>query len=651
MTLRKQLFISITVIFLLLLGGSLLVNLENAQKHLKDQLAVHAEETATSLAFSLSNAARDNQGDLVHSALANSMIDVIYDSGYYQTIVLYNTKKEAIIVRERLVKVEGVPQWFVDHFDVPVARGAAVVVSGWKQLGQLEVVMNPGLAYRDLWSVFLEQSGLFLAIALLAYILAAAALKILLKPLHEVEKQAEAICRQEFIEQPALPRTRELRHVVMAINRMARKLKDIFSEQLNLIETLRIQSYTDSVTQLSNRNDFNARLQSVIDHQEKHSGVMVLMQLRDFSEFNNKYGREAGDECLRIIAQKLQSLFSECTEAILGRRGGADFAIYLPGFSLERSKALVIHYLKWAENLDVLHGTVLHVGISYTGNLTADHQLFNEADLALSQAQSQGNNTWQIYHEANGVDVARQARHWFATLQRVLEQQSITFHYQPVFDRQQQVIASEVLCRIQDGEQLLNAGVFFPMVERFNLSIEFDKCILNKIAESFSVDAVENRSTLLSINLSAQTILSEDFPEWLEIFLRKNTQLAKKLVLETAAHSVAAGENQLRALCDVAKQYGTSFALDHFGVHSATFSYLHSLPLRYLKIDRVFIKNIHQNFDNQFFVKSLSQIAHSRDVLVYAEGVETEREWIAVIESGLDGGQGFYLGKPAPRTF
>jgi len=73
--------------------------------------------------------------------------------------------------------------------------------------------------------------------------------------------------------------------------------------------------------------------------------------------------------------------------------------------------------------------------------------------------------------------------------------------------------------------------------------------------------------------------------------------------------------------------------------------------LRYLKIDRVFIKNIHQNFDNQFFVKSLVQIAHSRDVLVYAEGVEIEREWIAVIESGLDGGQGFYLGMPAPRTF
>ena len=121
----------------------------------------------------------------------------------------------------------------------------------------------------------------------------------------------------------------------------------------------------------------------------------------------------------------------------------------------------------------------------------------------------------------------------------------------------------------------------------------------------------------------------------------------KQLVLEMPAHVVARSEAVLRELAERLRPLGTRLALDHFGLHSTAFAYLHSLPLAYLKIDRTFIKDIHKSADNQFFVKSLVQIAHSRDIAVYAEGVETEAEWLCVLELGLDGAQGYYLGRPA----
>lgn len=644
-TLKKELFLSITFILLILLSGSLWVNLKNAQHHLKEQIELHAQETATSLAFSLSNAARNGQ-----DALMNSMVDVIFDSGYYQSIVYRNNQGEPVIERQRPVNVEDVPEWFVTSLPIPTAQGSAMMVSGWQQLGELEVHTHPGLAYRDLWRVFLEQGVLFGIVTALAYLLAALALKVILKPLQEVEEQAKAICQQEFVEQQKLPRTRELRQVVSAMNRMVRKLREIFHEQVSLIENLRRQTFIDPVTQLSNRRDFDARLQAVVDRSDSHSGVLLVIQVKDFAEFNHQHGRQKGDECLRALAEKLSLQFSECVEAIIGRRSGADFAVYLPSFPLERSKMLVERYLKWANQLNLfdqddcqLGG--LHIGISFTKQLNSEHSLFNEADMALRQAQSQGGNAWQVYQEEDIVSAAKEAQLWFAALQRVLKKQDVTLHYQPVFNSSQQPIASEILCRIKDQGKLVKAGIFFPMVERFHLSEQFDRMVLEKIASVHDIPQHRDKS-YLSVNLSPQTLTEEGFSDWLEHFLQQHPHLAQRLVLETAAHAVGSGEKELRDLCRMAKQYGTVFSLDHFGIHSGAFSYLHSLPIRYLKVDRAFIKEIHKNSDNQFFVKSLVQIAHSQDILIYAEGVENIEEWQCILELGLDGAQGYFLGKP-----
>jgi len=624
--------------------SSLLVSLKNEQVRLKDQLALHAQETATSLAFSISNARENGQ-----QALIDSMVNVIFDSGYYKQITFTGIHGEIILKRDRPVKIEGVPSWFLSWNLILPASGSATVVSGWKQLGELEVVINPGLASREYWLLLREQGILFITMTILACLLAAEALSMLLKPLHEIEKQAEAICQKKFIEQKKLPRTRELRQVVLAMNKMSRKLKEIFAEQLKLIENLHVQSYIDQVTNLSNRNHFNALLQTVIDRKEKCDGVMLLIQASNFIEFNLVHGREKGDQCLRILSDKLKELFSECPEAIIGRRGGIDFAVYLPGFPLERAKQLATLYLKWAEGLDILKADniylPLHIGISFTENIKFGHTLFNEADLALGQAQSNPNNSWKLYHNENSTEAVLQAREWFQFLNKTIENRNIVFDYQPLFNRHKTIIASEALCRIKEGENTINAGVFFPMVDRFNLNVSFDEMILEKI----SGIVIPDGEYFLTVNISNKTLMKNEFTVWIERFLQKNPILARNIVFEMAEHSAMFNNDSLINFCATVNKYGASFSMDHFGVNSIVFSRIQNLALRYLKIDRTFIKDINENITNQFYVKSLVQIAHSHDVLVYAEGVETEAEWICILDLGLDGAQGYYLCRPSEK--
>src|SRR5690606_14909401 len=110
------------------------------------------EDTATSLGMTLSHAAREK--DIPH---IQSMVNVIFDRGYYRSIIYRDLDGRVIVERSRDVVIEGVPEWFIDRIGIPQQSGSAEVVSGWFRLGEVTVTTHPGYAYRDLWRVFKDQ--------------------------------------------------------------------------------------------------------------------------------------------------------------------------------------------------------------------------------------------------------------------------------------------------------------------------------------------------------------------------------------------------------------------------------------------------------------------------------------------------------------
>nr|WP_246341363.1 EAL domain-containing protein [Simiduia aestuariiviva] len=633
----RQLVLSITLLVVILLAGNMTVSVYNARTHFFEQMQVHAQDTATALGFSISQAAQEKD-----AALIGSMVDVIFDRGYYQRISYANLDGEQVVVRETPVQVDSVPQWFIDLIKIPNPKGESEVINGWFRLGKIQVVGHTGLAYRDLWRVFREQLWLFAFTAVLAYGMAGVSLHFLLRPLKKVERQAEAICRREFPEQQREPRARELRSMVQAMNRMVAKIRDMFNEQIELTESLHRASHVDPVTGLSNRVDFDARLEAFLkSEQGGGDGALLLGQLSNLQEYNEQLGREAGDRLLATIANTLKPLLMTWPGAIVSRRGGADFCMFVPGIDRLQTETLCAQLIEELHTISWPSGALpFHLGAVHEPSVTLDSQLLSRADAALRAAQHQAEDYWCLLTQQS--DGVRPAGEWRKLLRGIIDESLLQLYFQPVFDRDRNLLHSEVLVRMDIDGQLQNAGSFLPQVERFALSDALDRCVLSLLAER---SLQEDKQ--FSVNLSPRSVALPSFRNWIQQFLSEHPKLARNLVLEVSESVVLSHGDAFKHLVQSVSEWGVRVALDHFGVAGSAFNYLQTLPLYCLKVDRSFISQLETRQDNQFFVKSLAQIAHSCDMLLLAEGVETDAEWAQIHRLGLDGGQGYLLGRPA----
>lgn len=637
MTLRRQLYLAITALFCALLLTNLAVNLYGMRERSYQEMLLHARNATLSI-HELS------AGDDAATVMA-TRIAVWFDSQYFQNMTYRNLSGEVIVQRNQELNIDHVPGWFVALVQLPTVHYGTDVTVDERPVGTIEVTIQPTIAYQSLWSVFREQSSLFALFIVLTYGFAHMALKLLLSPLQKVEEQAVAICERHFVEITDLPKALEVRRVAETMNCMSRRLKTVFDEQLVLTENLRAQSYLDPVTNLSNRRDFNSRLQSLAENEAGNGGCLLLLQIDDFGRYNLKRGHESGDECLRVVAAHLQTVTANTPDAIISRRAGADFAVFLPRMDQESAKLIAEQLIIRLGGLDILFEHRVHIGLACCETLQVDHRLLSEADLALRQAQSQSQSGWKLYQDGDVLQVAREARQWYATLNRVLLDRNLILHYQPMFHVDDESAGCcEVFCRITVQNQLVPAGVFLPMAERFGLAAAFDRMILEEICKQ---SGSQPQGMRYCVNLSPQTLLSHEFFMWLGTWLAEHAVFASQLVVETSEYLVRTGNRQVAELCKLLHRHKACLSLDHFGVHTGAFGYLRSLPLDYLKIDRSFIRGIHEDKDHQFYVQSLIQIAHSCDVTVFAEGVESQDEWECLLALGVDGGQGYYLGRPA----
>lgn len=643
MTLFRQLIIAISVLMCTLLAVNLVISVLNARLYFHEQMQNHAEDTATSLALTLSGPAA--QAD---DAQVRSLVDVIFDRGYYRNIVFRKSAdNQPAIHRELPVAVEGIPDWFIDIIDLPEPVGQAEVVSGWRILGNVVVVGNPGYAYRDLWRVCIQYIYIFLITAVVCYGVVGLGLRYLLRPLSEVESQAEAICRREFPVQDELPKTVELRRVVTAMNRMVQKVQSMFQEQVGLTESLYKQAHLDPVTQLSNRRDFDARMTAYIESERSgNRGALLLLQIQGLIEYNDSHGREAGDECLQSIAKTLAEVVT-MNDAIVGRRSGADFSIFVPEVDEEQSKSLAAELINalsrrsWYQSKELAP----YIGAAHSESIARENNLLSQADMALRQAQhhGEGGGNWAIA-ERDTAESARPAHEWGEMITSAIERRAFVLHYQPVYGIDGSLVHLEVLCRLQEGEELLTAGVFWPMVERFHLSADLDKVLIEMLAEQSPAGG-----SILCVNLSPNSLHNDKFAPWLEGFLKSNPQFAERLQLELPAQMLEADEEVLRTVVERLGPACAGVSLDHFGVAGSEFMHLQSIDLRMLKVDMRFTHSMNPKSDSRFYVETLLKIARSCDLTLFAEGIETEEQWQAVKDLGLDGGQGYYLGRPSDQ--
>jgi len=637
-----------------LLMASLLVvnfflNISSSRDYMQQQLSSHAQDAATSLGLSLSSVIDAND-----TIMASSMIDAMFDSGYYRHIIYFDVKGDAKVLRHSPMKVGGVPSWFVNWINLEAPEGKAEVVSGWMQLGSVSVVSHPGYAYEQLWRSLKAELVWFALIGSVAFLAMNLVITTILLPLMRMERQAKAVRDRDFSYRAPMPKTRELKRVAVAMNSMSDRLGKMFGEQLALIEHLRAQSFQDPVTGLGNRAEFDKRLKAELESEQSAAvGSLLLIQLGDFAAYNQSNGRQAGDALLSQLAEAIKADTVKVTDAFIARRSGSDFSVFLPGVVDEQADKFANDLLHKLAGLHLVkqmcRNDILHVGIASTMTKISLPLFLSEADMALRRAQASGPNGWQRYvlsrDSASPEESVKQANEWLTILRETLSSKSIVFHYQPVYNRDRSLVMHyQVLSRIEVNDELVVAGVFIPMAERFSLLVDFDRLVVDKaitkLGQGLNVDA------RLCVNLSVHSIANTDFVNWLLDTLKQHPKEARKLIFEVSEYCLQEAGDSLERLVEFSKSLGYEVSIDRFGVAAVPFAYLQHLSIHYIKVDHSFIRDIQNSRDNQFFLRSVLQIAHGQDIQVIAVGVEFEEEWQSIEPLGIDGAMGYYLCRP-----
>ncbi len=649
-TLKQLLSWFVGSLLLLLLLGNFVLNIVVTRNYLETQLQSHAQDAATSLGLSLSTVidARDQ-------VLAERMIDSIFDSGDYQRVVFRDTSGKVLIERESSLSVASIPDWFINWVRLQTPRQSAQVMAGWSQLGKLEVESHPGYAYLELWQTLQTQLIWFGVVLIIALVVLHVFITILLAPLRRVEQQAHEMANRRFDYRAPMPNTRELARVATAMNSMADTLGKVFSEQLAQIETLREQALHDALTGLNNREGFDRRLKAELESQEsvKH-GSLLLIKLQDFGAINQQHGRAYGDALLHLVAAELKELMSKHEGSFAARRAGPDFSLFLPGLSDEAMDDLADKLLVGLRGLQkfkqLLNDDLIHMGIAGVREDDDTRSLLSKADMALSQAQNRGVSSWQRFANL-GASAAlaevRQASEWLSILRGVLQEQALVLHLQPVFDLQKdELLHQQVLVRIELADKLVVAGVFLPMAVRFGLMVEFDRLIVEKVISTL---APQNEIPPFSISLSEAALTDSAFMAWFEARLARAPEVAKSMMVEVSEHVVNANEDALKDLCSLAAKHGVRVAIERFGGSSVPFSYLRRIEVDAIKVDHSFVRDLDQNPDNQLFLRSAIQLAHSQAIQVIAVGVESPAELECLKNLGMDAAMGYHLGRPEAR--
>ncbi|KZZ10281.1 hypothetical protein A3746_27700 [Oleibacter sp. HI0075] len=490
----------------------------------------------------------------------------------------------------------------------------------------------------------------FAWVLLIALVALQLLLRLLFRSLVRVEKQALAISERDLQVQENIPRARELRRVVEAMNKMVRKLQAIFAEQAEMTERLREESYLDAPTGLLNRRGFDQQFGHILSRDDEHSGVLVIMQIQNFAEFNLNAGRQAGDDLLALLGKSLEQWRTDYPHSLLGRRAGADFSLFVPCADRTQADDIVqqAFSLMSVSALSQRNELSFHMGAVFLqGDQDDPVDAFSRADAALRQAQRQPTAKYQLYQRSDSEFDEWSAGEWRTLLNTVLEEQSIQLQYLPVIsNHDQKLLQVEVFSRVSWQGQTLSAARFWPMVEQHRLAARFDLVVIEKVFHSMDDLDKDAEPVRFCINLSPASVLDESFHQSLAELLARYPQQARRIALEVPEFALYSAEHAIARLALKLQPFGVDVGIDQVGTGTMAFAYLQRLPLAYVRIDGSFNRGVHLAQDHKFYIQSMVQIAHNLDLLVLAEGLEEAPDVNAVRQTGVDGLGGYYFTRP-----
>lgn len=646
MSLLKQLFLAICLFLVVAFTGSFIAGVESSREQLISQLRSHAQDAATALGLSMTPNVDD-------TAMLELMVSAVFDSGYFASIrVVRIPDGEVLVERNNSSPSEQqVPDWFAKLVDLRAQGGDALIMRGWEQAARIEVQSHPQFALAKLWDSAIGSLAWLLFCGLISALLGGWLLRSQLRPLDNMVNQAEAISRREFLAVQQIPRTPELKRVVLAMNQMVQKLKTLFAEETTRSEKLRIEAYQDSLTGLANRRLLDIRLSEQLMLDEHNAaGYLLFMRLADLTGLNQKLGGQKTDALLQAMGEVFKQQLDKPNRAqwLASRSRAGEFTLLAPGLSGEHADQLAMELAAAVETLPSARESEMSplafIGIGAFNPGDQIKNIFTRTDLALTQAQGTPGKAWARI-DANATQSS--LLDWREWIDDALKHSKLKLYFQPVASCVDtgQVLHQKVLARLIDPQgEAIAAGQFLPWIERLGWSARLDMAMLESAIQHLS-----KHPQPLALSLSGQTLRDAESQASLLQILRNNPRHDGLLTLELDDRYLPSAA-QLEQLSQSVRATGYALGLQHFGGNFSLIGNLTNLGLAYLKIDGSYIRAIDQEADKRSFIQAIYRATNSIDMPLIAEMVETQSELTVLQEIGLQGAMGRLIGAPAPWT-
>lgn len=437
------------------------------------------------------------------------------------------------------------------------------------------------------------------------------------------------------------------------VHERTRALRKEIGERERVQQQLRHQVMHDTLTSLPNRDHLRECIERSLAHLQvapEQRCALLYIDVDRFKVINDSLGHLAGDGVLREVGTRLQS----CVRApdVVARLSGDEFAILLEQVDGPENASRVAQRVMDALAMPLaVMGRELQLSASLGIALgDARHgcadELLRDADIALYRAKQLGRKRYELFDDTLAKNVVDELS-MEGELRHALQRGEFVPYLQPIYRLDDGVLVGhEALIRWNHPSRgVLSPGSFLKVAQDAGLIEAIDWQLFERAC--VELQRLPVRSSFLTFNVSALHLRHADFDVRLMAMLERTGLPPSRVIVEVTEGSLLDDPDQVRATLERLRSEGVGSALDDFGTGYSSLNYLHSLPLRMLKIDQTFVQALDEGSPNSStVVEAILALARALDIQVIAEGIETSRQRDILRGMGCELGQGFLLGRP-----
>ncbi|KYZ74826.1 hypothetical protein AXX12_16525 [Anaerosporomusa subterranea] len=437
---------------------------------------------------------------------------------------------------------------------------------------------------------------------------------------------------------------------------LAMNFNQMVSELRQHQESLENLAFHDALTGLPNRARLNLLLEEEMAKARcgQASGILLFIDMDDLKSVNDNFGHTFGDKVIIEAGKHIINAVGE--QALVARIGGDEFVVVLSGEATrERASQIaeqaIQELCREYEVSDEHFQMSASIGVViYPEDGDRGEDLLKKADSAMYAAKQAGRNCWHFY-EAFMLQDTYEKMMLTNGLRRALEREELFLHYQPQFTMTGDIVGFEALLRWNSAEfGLVSPDRFIPLAEQSGLILPIGKWVLQEACRfARRLADMEKENVHIAVNISPRQLIADDFVDTVCDTIKKAGIKPGQIEFEITESALIESMEDSAIKLEELRHMGVTLALDDFGTGYSSLTYLMSLPVGTLKIDKSFMDKITDGREQLQLVGSIINLGHTLGLVIVAEGVETENQLELLLKIGCDHIQGYVFSQPIPE--